>query len=459
MTNEAFIYSAQVLNFYLKHVKARTANNCTAGLVCHNVFDMEYSCRCDPVFLHSMKQLQQVLLITIAGIYERLGWYDEMKKIYQTSLQPPGYVTVKNRRSKWFQQRAVMREQGVKTHFATFASRHTSNLDDLLLSASLAMIDIEVRQLCKVLSFDVLNINFQVLGMGTLYRECGDKVKGYYQYLTSPHLSEDDVVVLIDAYDVLLLPRARHIARVLLWESETPIVFGSEAGVYQDFGGKSYCTRCCLINNGCSVTAFYSRGIVKTNSTSLDEWNHMTHKYLNSGTIVGRVGQMRDMFAWLLSFSDAIKDDQRLSIAYHLQNPDLTSLDSENRMFMALFKMNRAVHGFAIDEALHAHYGRLVDKEENNVLSTVGVIHCNFAYGSLFLKQHVDELRRIKDAYYSGPDGPALIRAVNAIHDGSYDAAMELLNSPEVMVNRTSQGGVNNIGDALIDLIARRTEE
>ena len=73
--------------------------------------------------------------------------------------------------------------------------------------------------------------------MGTEYRECGDKIKGYYEYLMSPHIEEDDVVVLVDAYDVILLPRARQISQVLA-ESNTPIVFASEAGVYQDFAGK-----------------------------------------------------------------------------------------------------------------------------------------------------------------------------------------------------------------------------
>lgn len=182
----------------------------------------------------------------------------------------------------------------------------------------------------------------------------------------------------------------------------------------------------------------------------------MTHKYLNSGTLAGRAAQLRTMFTWLLSLSDAIKDDQRLSIAYHLMNPHLASLDSENKMFLTLFKMPKALTGFDITEDFTAYYGRETeDGQTLEVLSSVGIIHCNFAHGNRYLERHTERLRHLVRMYYSGEDGPLLIRAVNAIHDKQWDKAEEYLRQPEVVRNRTSLGGSNDIGDALVDLMHR----
>lgn len=226
MSQEDLLFSAALLEFYLNnHLKQRIDYCSSSSIedrdgVCTDIFGMEYACSCSTGYLHSLTQLRQQLTITAAAIYQRAGWYDSMRKAYQTSLKGQQYREVRLRRREWREQRQGMRL--AKTHFVTFASKPSERLEDLLMSANISLIDL------------------QVVGMGTEYRECGDKVRGYHEYLHSPHIAEGDIVVMVDAYDVLLLPRARHIGAVLA-QAETPIVFSSEAGVYQDFGGEPLC--------------------------------------------------------------------------------------------------------------------------------------------------------------------------------------------------------------------------
>lgn len=74
----------------------------------------------------------------------------------------------------------------------------------------------------------------QVIGLGTNFTDYSQKINGYFHYLQS--VDDDEIVVLIDAYDVLLLPRARQIGSVLS-QSETPIMFCAESGIYPEFAG------------------------------------------------------------------------------------------------------------------------------------------------------------------------------------------------------------------------------
>jgi len=57
----------------------------------------------------------------------------------------------------------------------------------------------------------------QVLGLNQQYRDYSDKIRSYHDYLLKDSLDtvmDDDVVVLMDAYDVLLLPAARSFGAV-----------------------------------------------------------------------------------------------------------------------------------------------------------------------------------------------------------------------------------------------------
>ncbi len=84
-----------------------------------------------------------------------------------------------------------------------------------------------------------LSLFLQVIGMGKEYTHYGDKIKGYFEYLhgdDSP-VSDNDVVVFVDAFDVLIFPPIRR-TREFLAQSHTPIVFCAEQGVYPEFPSK-----------------------------------------------------------------------------------------------------------------------------------------------------------------------------------------------------------------------------
>jgi predicted P-loop ATPase/GTPase len=85
-----------------------------------------------------------------------------------------------------------------------------------------------------------------VIGMNKPYKHYGDKIQGYYDFLvlnnnqttaTTTAVKDNDVVVLVDAFDVLLFPSIRR-TREFLSISNSPIVFCAEQGVYPEFSSK-----------------------------------------------------------------------------------------------------------------------------------------------------------------------------------------------------------------------------
>jgi hypothetical protein len=79
-----------------------------------------------------------------------------------------------------------------------------------------------------------------VLGLGLPYSGYGDKIRLYMQYLIDNHatkrISDDDIVLLIDAYDVLLFPSIKY-AGHLLQQSASAVIFCAEFGHYPEFSG------------------------------------------------------------------------------------------------------------------------------------------------------------------------------------------------------------------------------
>jgi hypothetical protein len=120
----------------------------------------------------------------------------------------------------------------------------------------------------------------QVLGVGTEYTDYSSKTDAYWQYLhnsTGPHthpapstsntpshlpcayngicdedhdahldeilspeapqaVPDDDIVLFMDAYDVLVFPALANAAKVLA-DSPSPLLFCAERGVYPEFAG------------------------------------------------------------------------------------------------------------------------------------------------------------------------------------------------------------------------------
>ena len=110
-----------------------------------------------------------------------------------------------------------------------------------------------------------------MLGLGTKYKDYSSKTDAYYKFLyngitsTGPEqctqssggtennarhtcdedyispppgtpIPDDDIVLFMDAFDVLVFPALRNAAKVLS-ESPKPILFCAERGIYPEFHG------------------------------------------------------------------------------------------------------------------------------------------------------------------------------------------------------------------------------
>ncbi len=78
--------------------------------------------------------------------------------------------------------------------------------------------------------------------MGVPFASHADKMNAYSRFLFRPPqqeaLPEDDLVVFLDSYDVLLLPHIANVDRVMA-RSETPILFCAEAGYHREYAGEN----------------------------------------------------------------------------------------------------------------------------------------------------------------------------------------------------------------------------
>ena len=79
----------------------------------------------------------------------------------------------------------------------------------------------------------------QVLGLDGNYVDFSAKLLAYCDYiLESPDLDEEDYILFIDAFDVLVFPRLQHDIFQYMAQSPYPIVFCVENGIYPEFASK-----------------------------------------------------------------------------------------------------------------------------------------------------------------------------------------------------------------------------
>ena len=130
----------------------------------------------------------------------------------------------------------------------------------------------------------------------------GVKLREMYQYLKSPHLDPDDIILFTDAYDVAYCGDLKEIMRRYLTFSK-PIIFGCERSCHPD-----------------------------ANRSSEYKFKDTEFPFLNSGMIIGRV--------WALSqcmkdyqYDDG-HDDQRFWTTQFFENQNIIELDYDNLLFL-----------------------------------------------------------------------------------------------------------------------------
>lgn len=168
-------------------------------------------------------------------------------------------------------------------------------------------------------------LGLHVLGINNLWQGFGNKYLWTAEYLDLQRLSGDDVMVFVDAYDVLALADEREILEKFR-ESAARIIFTAEKTCYPDP----------------SLAVRYPR-------------SPTSFKYLNSGGAIGYVSDVRAMIE-MIGFQTT-DDDQRAITRFFLDHPGRIALDTQCTFFLPLFAVGDAELDLDLNE------GRVVLRE------------------------------------------------------------------------------------------------
>ena len=374
-----------------------------------------------PFTLAASQASDSSALAALAGLYLAASSAEQMTDAYTLSLLPSldSFSAVHAARTQWRHQRQRLRLSSAGlpvTHFITMASTANDALGNLRITADLA------------------GVPLTVLGLGSEWRGYSDKLRHYTRHLSSPaaEISDDDVVVLMDAYDVLLFPAARRMGAALAESSDTPIVFCAENGVYPESAS----------------AGLYRRGARAHAWRATDQ----EQRFLNSGCIAGRAGQMRAMLQEADAHGAAFQNDQHFFVRYMLAHPGLVSVDVHRRFFATAFKLSLRMHvetdlSLRLDPAdsdsgadANANVDRSLPPAPPlpSPFSSVGLVHFNNLVSSNSYALVLVQLVAVLEASYNGPDGAALLEAVRCLAEGKVAEAAALLDTPAVLANASS---------------------
>lgn len=172
-----------------------------------------------------------------------------------------------------------------KFHVVTCASHPIPQLQQLLTSAHYNGIKVEV------------------LGLGQPYQGNARKLRGYLQYLqTAP---EKDIVMFVDAYDVLILADEKTILD-RFHQLKVPFLISTD----------KYCYPLKELADQFPTTSSLFR-------------------YLNSGGFIGYAGYLKELFKDLPPFKD-MQSDQAILTRHFLTHRDSYHLDYQNDIFISL---------------------------------------------------------------------------------------------------------------------------
>lgn len=193
-------------------------------------------------------------------------------------------------------------------------------------------------------------VALRVLGLGQRYEGHETKLRLYLEFLAdAAALGPDDLVVLLDAYDVLLTPAAATIGdrfrAIEAGPGGRPILFAAERSLWPDAAAES----------------LYPP---KKRSSKQHEL-----RFLNSGTVVGRAWALRLMLRTVTAMgalSLCGPDDQRSFHRFALEHPQLVGLDTEAHVFQTLHFLTTPVR-------IQPDSGQVVVLDEADGLAADGV--------------------------------------------------------------------------------------
>jgi hypothetical protein len=177
-----------------------------------------------------------------------------------------------------------------KLHVCTVASKETKDLNNLLKSC------------CKN------NIDLKILGLNKPYFSHSLKLFYVQEYLNT--LADDDILMFVDAYDVLIISEKNTILKKF-FQMKTPLLFAAEKN-------------CWPLDN---VADRFPK-------------SPTPFRYIKTGTYIGYVYFLKK---WLQDLSpiDIYKCDQSQISLHYLQNPNTYPLDFYCELFLPLFKVRK----------------------------------------------------------------------------------------------------------------------
>ncbi len=175
-------------------------------------------------------------------------------------------------------------------HICTVASKKHNNLDKLIQSCQQHQIDL------------------QILGMKKPYYGNGTKLLRIKEYINK--LKEDEIVMFVDAYDVLIVADKEVILQKFL-SMQSPLIMSTEKNCHP---------RHLIHQYPHSPTPF---------------------KYINAGGFIGYVHNLKTLLKALSPINLMIGDQGQIA-AYFLKNQSAFTLDYHCNLFLSLFCVNKA---------------------------------------------------------------------------------------------------------------------
>jgi len=169
-----------------------------------------------------------------------------------------------------------------------------------------------------------LGLNVSVLGFGERWTGGGMAMRLVKEAIADE--TEDTIVLVVDAFDVLVLAGWDEILEKLT-QFSTPIVFSAEKGCWPD---KELST----VYPPPPLLPQLSDS--ESPKTSEQDGPLSPYRYLNAGGYIGYAGALREAIQEL-SPRDDDRSDQRHYTRYFLDHPDKVSLDYRATIFQTLF--------------------------------------------------------------------------------------------------------------------------
>jgi len=151
----------------------------------------------------------------------------------------------------------------------------------------------------------------RVLGLGSEWESFRTKMTFYRKGLKD--VDEDQIVVCLDAYDVLCIKDSTDFIDLFL-SYKIPIMIGCEI------------TSCFTI---------YNKYLQIGCCPNIEKWkrfhNLQDKIYVNSGCIIGYAGEIFKMFDWILKYNDFVIQDDQIGVGFYMNEfPHKVKLDIKN---------------------------------------------------------------------------------------------------------------------------------